>query len=193
MELDLDTSESEGKGGYAKELDQQQQVRQRELLADIVAECDVCITTAAIPGRKSPLLVTEQAVRRMQPGSVIIDLAAERGGTCEVSRGDELVDVDGVTVLGPTNLPGEVPQHASQLFSRNIANFLLNMTHLEKTAEGVGRGEIDIDLNDEIVRDTLAAKDGQVQNERLRGLLGLEPLVLPATKPPSDHLAGGGT
>lgn len=182
VELDLDTADSEDKGGYAKQLTEEQVKKQQQQLADIVAECDVCITTAAIPGRPSPLLITADGVRRMAAGSVIVDLAAERGGNCELTKPDEEVVDSGVTILGPTNLPSEVPQHASQMYAKNLVTFLDLL---------VKDGELDIDFNDEVIRDTLAAKDGQVQNERLRGMLGLEPLAKPPAQPPADHLAGG--
>lgn len=180
VELDLDTAGSEDKGGYAKELSEDQVRRQQEQLADVIADCDVCISTAAIPGRASPLLITEDAVKRMRPGSVIVDLAAERGGNCSLSQADQTVVEHGVTILGPTNLPAGVPQHASQMFAKNMATFLLLMTKA---------GELEMDLKDEIIRDTLVAKDGQVQNSRLRELLHQEPLVLPPAAPPVDHLA----
>ena len=180
VELDLDTGDAEDKGGYAKALTDAQTQRQRELLAEVVAECDVCISTAAIPGRPSPLLVTADAVQGMAPGSVIIDLAAERGGNCELTQADQVVVEHGVTICGPTNLPSEAPQHASQMFAKNIATFLALL---------IKDGQLDIDLSDEIIRDTLAAKDGQVQHERLREMLELGPLTLPATTPPADHLA----
>ena len=181
VELNLDTGDAEDQGGYAKQLTEEQVKMQQQQLADVVADCDVCITTAAIPGRPSPLLVTKDAVERMRPGSVIVDLAAERGGNCELSKPDETVVEHGVTILGPTNLPAEVPQHASQMYAKNLATFLLLMTN---------EGKLDIDLKDEVIRDTLAAKDGQVQNQRLRDMLDLGPLVLPDASPPDDHLAG---
>ncbi len=181
VELDLETGDAEDQGGYAKQLSDEQVKMQQAQLADIVADCDVCITTAAIPGRPSPLLVTADAVRRMRRGSVIVDLAAERGGNCELTQADQLIVEQGVTILGPTNLSSEVPQHASQMYAKNLVNFLLHMTKDEK---------LDLDLKDEVVRDTLAAMDGQVQNQRLRDLLDLGPLVLPETSPPIDHLAG---
>lgn len=181
VELNLDTGDAEDKGGYAKQLTDEQVKMQQQQLADVVADCDVCITTAAIPGRPSPLLVTKDAVERMRPGSVVVDLAAERGGNCELSKPDETVVEHGVTILGPTNLPSEVPQHASQMYAKNLATFLLLMTN---------EGKLDIDLKDEVIRDTLAAKDGQVQNQRLRDMLDLGPLVLPDATPPDDHLAG---
>lgn len=181
VELNLDTAGSEDKGGYAKELSEDQVRRQQEQLADVIADCDVCISTAAIPGRPSPLLITENAVQRMRPGSVIVDLAAERGGNCCLSQADQTVVEHGVTILGPTNLPAGVPQHASQMYAKNMVTFLLLMTK---------EGELEMDLKDEIIRDTLVAKDGQVQNSRLREMLGQEPLVLPPAEPPVDHLAG---
>ncbi|TWU28201.1 Re/Si-specific NAD(P)(+) transhydrogenase subunit alpha [Bythopirellula polymerisocia] len=180
VELNLDTAGSEDKGGYAKELSEDQVRRQQEQLADVIADCDVCISTAAIPGRPSPLLITEDAVKRMRPGSVIVDLAAERGGNCCLSQPDQTVVEHGVTILGPTNLPAGVPQHASQMYAKNLVTFLLLMTKA---------GELEMDQKDEIIRDTLVAKDGQVQNSRLRGMLGQEPLVLPPASPPVDHLA----
>ncbi len=180
VELDLDTGDSEDQGGYAKQLTDEQINSQQQQLADIVAECDVCISTAAIPGKPSPVLLIADGVRRMRPGSVIVDLAAERGGNCELTKADQTVVEHGVTILGPTNLPSEVPQHASQMYAKNLVTFLLSLTK---------EGELDIDLNDEVIRDTLAAKDGQVQSERLREMLGLGPLVLPPAKPPVDHLA----
>lgn len=182
VDLQLDTANAEDKGGYAKPLSEDQVRLQQERLASVAAGCDVCISTAAIPGKPSPLLLTADAVQRMRPGSVIVDLAAERGGNCELTLADQTVVVNGVTILGPTNLPGEVPQHASQMYAKNLVTFLLHLTK---------NGALEIDLKDEIIRDTLAAKDGQVQNQRLRDMLNLGPLVLPPSSPPIDHLVGG--
>jgi NAD(P) transhydrogenase subunit alpha len=162
--LPLETAGAEGAGGYAKAQDEAFYQRQRELLANVVAESDVVITTAAIPGKPSPLLVTADAVARMTPGSVIIDLAAERGGNCALTKADQRVTEHGITILGPTNLPSEVPQHASQMFSGNVTAFLLNL---------VKKGELVVNCDDEIIRDTLAAFEGQVVHPRLRDLLGL--------------------
>jgi NAD(P) transhydrogenase subunit alpha len=145
--------------------------RQRELLSQVVAESDVVITTAAIPGKRSPTLIPADAVAKMQPGSVIVDLAAERGGNCELTKANERVDLNGVTILGPTNLPSEVPTHASQMFSANITSFLLNL---------VKKGQIVLNLDDEIIRETLTAEGGQVVHPRLRDLLGLPKLPEPA-------------
>lgn len=180
VELHLDAGNAEDKGGYAKELTAEQQQRQREQLAAVIAGCDVVITTAAIPGRPSPLLVTADAVRRMAPGSVIVDLAAERGGNCELTRADETVVENGVTILGPTNLASEIPYHASQMFAKNAVTLLQLLTK---------NGELTIDLKDEIIRETLAAKDGQVQSPRLRETLGLGPLLQPPEPAPINHLA----
>jgi NAD(P) transhydrogenase subunit alpha len=180
VELDLDTAEAEGQGGYAKALSEAQQQRQREQLANVVGGCDVVISTAAIPGRPSPLLVTADAVRKMARGSVIVDLAAERGGNCELTRPDETVIDRGVTILGPTNLASDIPQHASQMFAKNLVTLMQLLTN---------SGELVIDLKDEVVRETLAAKDGQVQNARLREMLGLGPLLQPPEPAPINHLA----
>jgi NAD(P) transhydrogenase subunit alpha len=167
VELALDTKQAEGAGGYAQAQNEAFYERQRALLGDVVAESDVVITTAAIPGKQSPLLVTAEAVARMQPGSVIVDLAAERGGNCALTKADQRVDASGVTILGPTNLPSEVPTHASQMFSANVTTFLLNLTK---------KGELALNCDDPIIRDTLAAHEGQVVQPRLRELLGLPTL-----------------
>lgn len=163
VELPLEAGDAQDKGGYAKALGEDFYRRQRELMARVVAESDVVITTAAIPGKKSPLLVTADAVAAMHPGAVIIDLAAERGGNCELTQADERVVAHGVTILGPTNLPSEVPHHASLMFSNNVTKFLLNF---------VKKGERQLDLNDEIARETLVARDGDVVSPRIRELLG---------------------
>jgi len=162
VELEIDAGSSEDKGGYAKAMDEAFYRKQRELLASVVAQSDVVITTAAIPGRPSPLLVTADAVRGMAPGGVIVDLAAERGGNCELSKPDERVIEHGITILGPTNLATEIPQHASQMLGNNVVKFLLNM---------VKAGELKLNLEDEIIRDTMVLHQGEVSNERIRSLL----------------------
>ncbi len=168
IELSLPEESAEDKGGYAKQLAEEFYQKQRELMASVVAESDVVITTAAIPGKPSPLLITKAAVEGMPPGSVVVDLAAERGGNCEVTQADQrVVTGGGVTILGPTNLPSEVPYHASLMFSNNVTNFLLNM---------IQEGSIVIDLDDEIIRETLAARGGEVVQPRLRSILDLPPL-----------------
>jgi NAD(P) transhydrogenase subunit alpha len=126
------------------------------------------ITTAAIPGKKAPILLTKEMVSAMAPGSVVIDLAAERGGNCELTREGETVDFNEVSIVGPVNLPASIPYHASEMYSKNISTFL---THLKKT------GFHELDLDDEIIRDTLVARGGEVVNDRIRPLLGLEPIA----------------
>ncbi len=162
IELELETGDSEDKGGYARAMDDNFYERQRELMARVVAENDVVITTAAIPGKKAPVLITEETVRRMAPGTVIVDLAAERGGNCELSRADETVKRYDTVILGPTNLPSTVPYHASQMYAKNISTLLLHL---------VEENKIKLDLEDEIVRETLIAKDGEITNNRVRELL----------------------
>jgi H+-translocating NAD(P) transhydrogenase subunit alpha len=167
VELPIETKQAETAGGYAQVQDEAFYQRQRELLGDVVAESDVVITTAAIPGRQSPLLVTAEAVARMQPGSVIVDLGAERGGNCALTKADQRVIASGVTILGPTNLPSEIPFHASQMFSANVTAFLLNLTK---------KGELALNCDDHIIRETLVAHEGQVVHSRMRELLGLAKL-----------------
>lgn len=181
VEMPLAAGDAEGAGGYAKQLDEDFYRRQRELMAQTVAASDVCITTAAIPGKKSPVLVTADAVRGMAPGSVIVDLAAERGGNCELTKADELVVENGVTILGPTNLPSEVPAHASQMYAKNLTNFVQLISRDAK---------VHLNLEDQVVRETLAAHRGEVVAPRMREMLGLSPLETPPPgSPPVDHLA----
>lgn len=167
VELAMDTKKAEGVGGYAQVQDEAFYQRQRELLGDVVAESDVVITTAAIPGRQSPLLVTAEAVARMQPGSVIVDLGAERGGNCALTQADQRIVTHGVTILGPTNLPSEIPTHASQMFSANVTAFLLNL---------IKQGQIALNCDDPIIAETLVARGGEIVLPRIRGLLNLPPL-----------------
>jgi NAD(P) transhydrogenase subunit alpha len=164
VELPLQTQQAETAGGYAQVQDEAFYQRQRELLGDVVAESDVVISTAAIPGKQSPLLVTAEAVARMHAGSVIVDLGAERGGNCALTKADQRVLAHGVTILGPTNLPSEVPVHASQMFSANVTAFLLNLTK---------KGDVVLNCDDPIIRETLVAREGQVVHPRLRELLRL--------------------
>jgi NAD(P) transhydrogenase subunit alpha len=169
VELPLETGSSEAAGGYAKAMGEEFYARQRELLGKVVAESDLVICTALIPGQKAPVLVTAEMVARMKPGSVVVDMAAERGGNCEGSRPDETVVVGGVTILGPTNLAADVAGHTSQLYAKNIATFL---AHLVKCGLP---GSVAAD--DEIVRDTLVAHGGQVVHPKIREKLGLPPLA----------------
>ncbi|HEY4232224.1 MAG TPA: Re/Si-specific NAD(P)(+) transhydrogenase subunit alpha [Lacipirellulaceae bacterium] len=182
VEMQLETAGAEGAGGYAKQLDEDFYRKQCELMAQTVAASDVCITTAAIPGKPSPRLITAAAVRGMAPGSVIVDLAAERGGNCELTKADEVVVDSGVTILGPTNLPSDVPAHASQMYAKNVTNFVALVTR---------DGKLHLNLEDQVVRETLAAYRGEVVCPRVRELLNLGPLKVPAAgSPPVDHLAG---
>ncbi|HVS14357.1 MAG TPA: Re/Si-specific NAD(P)(+) transhydrogenase subunit alpha [Thermoanaerobaculia bacterium] len=174
VELPLETADAEGAGGYAKEQGEDFQRRQRELLGKVLQDRDVVITTAAIPGAKSPLLITRHMVEGMRPGSVIVDLAAERGGNCEVTEPDREVELGGVLVLGPTDLPSSVPRHASQMFANNLTTLL---KHLTKD------GSIVLDMGDEITRDTTVAHDGEVLHPRVRQKLGLPELAPPVETP----------
>jgi len=162
VDLELDTGEAEDAGGYARAQTEEFYQRQREALGQVAAENHVVITTAAIPGRPSPLLITEDAVKAMAPGSVIIDLAAERGGNCALTQADQTVVAHGVKILGPTNLSATVPYHASQMYANNIANFLDLL---------IDDGQLKIDLEDDIVRETLLARDGEIANERVKELM----------------------
>lgn len=165
VEMEVEASDSEDKGGYAKEMGEDFYRKQRELMTKVVAENDVVITTAAIPGRKSPVLITGEMVKGMRRGSVIVDLAAERGGNCELTKANETVDENGITIIGPTNLPSTVPYHASQMYSRNLLAF---MKHLIKD------GEISFDTEDEIIHDTLLTRGGEIVNPRLREIFGID-------------------
>jgi len=168
VELPLETGGSEAAGGYAKAMGEEFYAKQRELLGKVVADSDVVICTALIPGQRAPVLVTADMVRRMRPGSVVVDLAAERGGNCEGSKPDETTVVDGVTILGPTNLPADVPFHTSQLYSKNVVTFL---AHLVKA------GLPDVAADDEIGRETLVARGGHLVHPKVRDRAGLPPLA----------------
>jgi NAD(P) transhydrogenase subunit alpha len=163
VELPLETAAAEDKGGYAVAQDESFYRRQRELMARVVAESDVVITTAAVPGKKAPVLVTTDMVAGMAPGSVIVDLGAESGGNCELTEPDRVVQRHGVSIIGTTNLPSTVPYHASQMYAKNISTFLL---HIAKN------GTIDLASTDQILSETLLARDGRVVNTRLLELLG---------------------
>jgi len=161
--VEMELESGEGSGGYAKEMDEEFYQKQRELMGDVIAEMDLVITTAAIPGKKSPVLVTEEMVKRMQPGSVIVDLATERGGNCELSESGKTVVKHGVTIVGPLNIPSALAFNASQLYSKNITTFLFSM---------LKEGELLIDTEDEIVAATLVTRDGSFATEELAQRLG---------------------
>jgi NAD(P) transhydrogenase subunit alpha len=162
VELDLETGDSEDAGGYAKAQSDEFYERQREELGKHVAAADVVITTALVPGQPAPFLIEANAVRNMRPGSVIVDLAAEKGGNCELTRADEDVVVNGVTIIGHTNLPAEVPAHASQMYAKNLLTFLEHL--LEE-------GELVFDFGDEITAGTIVSHRGKLVSERLGGTL----------------------
>lgn len=160
LELPLETADAQDQGGYAKELTPEQQQKQRELMARAVIESDVVITTAAIPGKPAPRLIPADVVSRMQPGAVIVDLAAESGGNCELTDAGKIVQKHNVTIIGLTNIPATVPFHASQVYANNLANLL----RLIITKEG----QLKIDLSDEVIAGVLLTQNGQVVHPRLR-------------------------
>lgn len=160
----LDMGESaEGTGGYAKQMDEAFYRKQRELLGKVIGEQNVVITTAAVPGRKAPVLVTREMAERMAPGSVIVDIAAERGGNCELTQAGETVVHNGITIIGPVNMASMAPQDASQMYATNLINFLKPM---------VKDGAITINREDEIIRETLVTHEGKVVHPRVLELLG---------------------
>ena len=163
---DLTDASHADAGGYAKALTHEQEERERAVIHKHVAGSDVIVTTANIPGRKAPVLITEAMVRDMKQGSVIVDLAAETGGNCELTRPGTDVTAHGVTILGPVNLAASVPVHASQMYAKNIATFLL---HLVKD------GAVQFNLDDEITRETLVTHNGEVVHPRIRELMDLAP------------------
>ena len=159
----IEMEEAEGAGGYAKEVSEEAQRREHEHLHKLVSESDVVITTAQIPGRPAPRLITADMVADMRSGSVIVDLASESGGNCELTRMDEEVQANGVLVLGPANLPATAPLHASQMYSRNVAALLQHF---------VKDGQLNLDFEDEITRESVVTHGGQIVHERVRALAG---------------------
>ena len=168
VELDIEAKDAQDAGGYAKAQDESFYQRQRDLLGKVVAQQDVVITAAVIPGKKSPVLVTKEMVEAMAPGSVIVDLAAERGGNCELTRMEEKIVEHGVSIIGTINLASAVPYHASQMYAKNLTNFLLNM---------VKEGQLSLNMDDEIVRSTLVTQGGEIVNPRIREFFSLPALV----------------
>ena len=165
VKVDLgETGQTEG--GYAKELTQEQQKRQREAMAKVCADSDVVITTAKLFGRKSPVIITKEMVASMKPGSVIVDLAVETGGNVEGVELDKEIDIDGVLILGHSNLEGRVPVHASQMYSANVTNLLLQFWDEETKS-------LDLDPKDEIVQGCVITRDGEIKNEVIRNAYGL--------------------
>lgn len=171
VELPIEAKDAQDAGGYARAQDESFYQKQRELLLRVVAESDVVITSAVIPGKVSPILVTEEMVKAMAPGSVIVDLAAERGGNCALTRTGETIIVHGVTIIGRINLASTVPYHASQMYARNISAFLLHM---------VKDGKLQYNAEDQIMRDTLVTRGGDVVNGRVREFYKMPPLAAAA-------------
>jgi H+-translocating NAD(P) transhydrogenase subunit alpha len=167
VELAVEAKDAQDASGYAKAQDESFYQKQRELLGKVVAESDVVITAAVIPGKKSPILVTKDMVERMAPGSVIVDLAAERGGNCELTKPDETAVIHGVTIIGEYNLAAMVPYHASQMYARNVTSFLLHLTK---------EGNLQLNLQDEIMRETLVTHEGEIVNARVREFFALPAL-----------------
>jgi len=168
VELPIEAKDAQDARGYGTAQDESFYAKQRELLTRVVAESDVVITTAVVPGKKAPVLVTAEMVKGMAPGSVIFDLASERGGNCELTQSGKTIVAHGVTIIGRINIATEVPYHASQMYARNVTAFLL---HLVKD------GQLQINLEDEITRETLLTRDGEIVNQRVREFFKLPALV----------------
>jgi len=168
VELPIEAADAQDAGGYAKAQDESFYQKQRELLGKVVAESDVVITTAVVPGKKSPVLVTKDMVQKMTLGSVIVDLAAERGGNCELTKSEETIVQHGVTIVGTINLASSVPYHASQMYAKNLTNFLLHL---------VKEGKLVLNLDDEITRSTLVTHQGELVNPRVREFYNLPVLA----------------
>jgi NAD(P) transhydrogenase subunit alpha len=171
VELPIEAKDAEDARGYARAQDETFYKRQRDLLGKVVAESDVVISAAVIPGKKPPILVTKEMVASMAPGSVIVDLAGERGGNCELTRPGEIVVEYGVTIIGWFNLASTVPYHASQMYARNVSAFLLHL---------VKEGKLQLNMEDEIIRETMLTRGGEVVNARVREFFSLPPLVADA-------------
>ena len=173
LELDLVKTAEKQSGGYAQQMDEEFYRKQREAMTKLISESYVIITTAAVPGRKAPVLVTADMVKVMPAGSVIIDIAAEQGGNCELTKPNEISIEHGVTIDGTINLPATVPFHSSQMYAKNVVTFLLHLQKENALSTGVG---------DQIVTDTLVTNRGEVVNARVRDALGLAPLNPPVTE-----------
>jgi NAD(P) transhydrogenase subunit alpha len=168
VELPIEAKDAQDAAGYAKAQDEDFYRRQRELLAKVISESDVVITAAVVPGKKSPVLVTKEMVAGMAPGSVVVDLASERGGNCELTKPGDVIVEHGVTIIGYFNIASTVPYHASQMYARNIAAFLQLM---------VKDGNLQINFEDDIIKSTLVTQGGEVVNARIREFFSLSPLV----------------
>ena len=166
--LNIESGGAEDKGGYAKAMGEDFYRKQQEALGNVLADQQVVITTAAVPGRKAPILITRAMAQRMAPGSVIVDIAAERGGNCELTKPGEVVEEKGVRIYGPVNLPSTIPYHASQMYAKNILTFLKYLINKE--------GNLTLNREDEIVKETMVTHGGEVVHPRVRELLGLPEL-----------------
>lgn len=164
VELDIGLEDAEAAGGYARQLTDEEQQRQREALADVIAQMDGVISTAAVPGRRAPLLIIEDAVKRMKPGSVVVDLAAETGGNCELTKAGETVIAHDVKIVGPVNLPSSMPDHASQLYAKNVQSLLELMVDDE--------GALALDFDDEIIAGACITRDGEIVHEGAKAAAG---------------------
>jgi NAD(P) transhydrogenase subunit alpha len=178
VELEIDTAEAQGKGGYAGKQSEEFLAKQREALGKVIAANDAVITTALVPGAKAPVLMNAGMVHGMAFGSVVLDMAAEQGGNVELSRPDEVVVENGVTVLGPTNLAATLPFDASQMYAKNVQNFVSSLFK--------GEGGYTIDLADEVTAGTLLARDGEIVNPRVREVYGL-PALAQEPAPEQEH------
>jgi len=166
VEMELETSGAEDKGGYAKTMGEDFYRKQRELMTKVLETSDVVITTAAVPGKKAPMLITADMVKVMSPGSVIVDLALERGGNCELAQPDKIVTEHGVQIIGTTNLPSTIPYHASQMYAKNLTNLLLHI---------VKDGKFEVNAEDEIIKSITIARDGKIVNTQMNELLNRQP------------------
>jgi NAD(P) transhydrogenase subunit alpha len=163
VQLELETEEAQDSGGYARAQSEDFYRRQQELMAERIKNSDVVITTAAVPGKKSPVLISEEVVASMRPGSVIVDIAADKGGNCAVTKPGEKIVHKGVIVIGPLNIPAAVPVHASQMYAKNISTFLLHM---------VKEGKLELDLEDEITKGAMVAHGGKLVHQAVLDALG---------------------
>jgi NAD(P) transhydrogenase subunit alpha len=170
VSLNVESTSSEDKGGYAKAMDEEFYQRQREMLTAVLREHDVVTTTAAVPGRKAPILITTDMVGAMARGSVIVDVAAQRGGNCELTLPGRTIVHRGVSILGPMNLPSTIPYHASQMYSANVVAFLKHLLKDETLTPN---------LKDEIVRETLVTYNGEIVNEQVRDTVALFTVATP--------------
>lgn len=168
VELDLEAEATEGQGGYAQAQSDDFLRRQREQMTQVLAEQDIVITTAAVPGARSPVLITAEMVRAMKPGAIIVDLASERGGNCELTQHGKVITENGITIIGPDNIASSLAHHASQMFGNNLENFLNLILDDD--------GGYTLDFDDEIIQQAVVTQGGEIVHERIRNLAGLAPL-----------------